>query len=125
MLVATDCVCTVADTNFVCPFTAGSKPSWTAKLAGNQELLCSKIREEAGELCETLEQQEGQERAASEMADLLYHSMVLLNVQVYPIALLFCCSLRGPVLNGKQSTSSTMAVLCVTVSKGLACLCVW
>lgn len=80
----------VADTNFVCPFTAGSKPSWTAKLAGNQELLCSKIREEAGELCETLEQQEGQERAASEMADLLYHSMVLLNVQVHPIALLFC-----------------------------------
>ena len=77
-------------TQIVCPFTTGSKPSWTAKLAGNQELLCSKIREEAGELCETLERQEGQERAASEMADLLYHSMVLLNVQVPPIALLFC-----------------------------------
>ena len=60
----------------------GSKPSWTAKLAGNQELLCSKIREEAGELCQTLEQQEGKDRATSEMADLLYHSMVLLNVQV-------------------------------------------
>ena len=43
-----------------------------ARLAGNQELLCSKIREEAGELCETLERQEGQERATSEMADLLY-----------------------------------------------------
>lgn len=63
----------------------GSKPSWTAKLAGNQELLCSKIKEEAGELCETLERQEGQERAASEMADLLYHSMVLLNVQAVPV----------------------------------------
>lgn len=63
----------------------GSKPSWTAKLAGNQELLCSKIREEAGELCETLERQEGQERAVSEMADLLYHSMVLLNVQAVPV----------------------------------------
>lgn len=62
--------------------TAGSKPSWTAKLANNQELLCSKIREEAGELCQTLEAQEGEDRAASEMADLLYHSMVLLNVQV-------------------------------------------
>lgn len=61
---------------------AGSKPSWTAKLASNQQLLCSKIREEAGELCQTLEEQEGEERAASEMADLLYHSMVLLNVQV-------------------------------------------
>ena len=60
----------VAGTKF-CPFTAGSKP-WIAKLAGNQELLCSKIREEAGELCETLERQEGQERATSEMADLLY-----------------------------------------------------
>lgn len=39
------------------------------------------MREEAGELCETLEADEGKERAASEMADLLYHSMVLLNVQ--------------------------------------------
>lgn len=39
------------------------------------------MREEAGELCETLEQSEGAERAASEMADLLYHSMVLLNLQ--------------------------------------------
>ncbi|KAL3162363.1 hypothetical protein ABBQ32_010044 [Trebouxia sp. C0010 RCD-2024] len=64
---------------------AGSKPSWTAKLAGNQGLLCSKIREEAGELCETLEGKEGQERAACEMADLLYHSMVLLHVQDVPI----------------------------------------
>jgi phosphoribosyl-ATP pyrophosphohydrolase len=40
------------------------------------------VREEAGELCQTLEANEGKERAASEMADLLYHSMVLLNVQV-------------------------------------------
>ena len=40
------------------------------------------MREEAGELCQTLEQDEGQERAASEMADLLYHSMVLLKAQV-------------------------------------------
>jgi phosphoribosyl-ATP pyrophosphohydrolase len=40
------------------------------------------VREEAGELCQTLEANEGKERAASEMADLLYHSMVLLNCQV-------------------------------------------
>ena len=40
------------------------------------------MREEAGELCQTLEQDEGQDRAASEMADLLYHAMVLLNSQV-------------------------------------------
>ncbi|KAG2438933.1 hypothetical protein HYH02_010727 [Chlamydomonas schloesseri] len=59
----------------------GSKPSWTARLLGNPELLCKKIREEAGELCQTLEANEGRERAASEMADLLYHSMVLCNLQ--------------------------------------------
>lgn len=61
------------------------KPSWTAKLLSNPELLCKKVREEAGELCQTLEANEGQERAASEMADLLYHAMVLLNVQGVPM----------------------------------------
>lgn len=57
------------------------KPSWTSKLLSNPELLCKKIREEAGELCQTLEEKEGKERAASEAADLLYHAMVLLNLQ--------------------------------------------
>jgi len=60
---------------------AEEKPSWTSKLLKNPELLCKKIREEAGELCQTLEAGEGRERAASEAADLLYHAMVLLNVQ--------------------------------------------
>lgn len=59
----------------------GDKPSWTAKLLSDPQLLCRKVREEAGELCQSLEQQEGRERSASEMADLLYHAMVLLNVQ--------------------------------------------
>ena len=40
-------------------------------------------------MCQTLEQNEGRQQAASEMADLLYHSMVLLSVQVswprYPV----------------------------------------
>jgi hypothetical protein len=45
---------------------------------------CLQVREEAGELCQTWEADEGKERAASEMADLLYHAMVLLNVQVRP-----------------------------------------
>ncbi|CAM6081993.1 unnamed protein product [Calypogeia fissa] len=58
-----------------------AKPSWTKKLVGNPELLCSKIREEADELCRTVEESEGRERTISEMADLLYHSMVLLAVQ--------------------------------------------
>ena len=68
---------------------AGGKPSWTAKLLRDPELLCKKVREEAGELCQTLEESEGSERAASEAADLLYHSLVLLNLQV---ALLPSCS---------------------------------
>lgn len=59
----------------------GDKPSWTARLIADPELLCKKVREEAGELCQTWEAHEGSERAASEAADLLYHAMVLLNVQ--------------------------------------------
>ena len=61
---------------------AGGKPSWTAKLLNNPELLCKKVREEAGELCQTLDEDEGPERAASEAGDLLYHALVLLNLQV-------------------------------------------
>lgn len=57
------------------------RPSWTVKLLNNPELCCKKIREEAGELCQTWEESEGKERAASEAADLFYHAMVLLNVQ--------------------------------------------
>ena len=37
----------------------GAKPSWTRRLLEDPELLCSKIREEAGELCETYEKDEG------------------------------------------------------------------
>jgi phosphoribosyl-ATP pyrophosphohydrolase/phosphoribosyl-AMP cyclohydrolase len=62
----------------------GAKPSWTARLLADPALLCRKVREEAGELCQTLEQNEGAERAASEAADLLYHAMVLLNAQGVP-----------------------------------------
>ena len=40
----------------------GAKPSWTRRLLEDPELLCSKIREEAGELCETYEKDEGKER---------------------------------------------------------------
>lgn len=55
-----------------------SKPSWTKRLLLDNKLLCSKIREEANELCQTLEENEDPSRTASEMADVLYHSMVLL-----------------------------------------------
>lgn len=39
----------------------------------------SLLREEADELCRTLEENEEVSRTASEMADVLYHSMVLLS----------------------------------------------
>ncbi|CAN6692472.1 unnamed protein product [Malus baccata var. baccata] len=54
------------------------KPSWTRRLLSDEKLLCSKIREEADELCRTLEENEDRLRAASEMADVLYHGMALL-----------------------------------------------
>lgn len=40
--------------------------------------ICS---EEANELCRTLEEDEDESRTASEMADVLYHAMVLLAVK--------------------------------------------
>ncbi|KAF7815728.1 histidine biosynthesis bifunctional protein hisIE, chloroplastic [Senna tora] len=55
------------------------QPSWTKRLLLDNRLLCAKIREEADELCQTLENDESKSRAASEMADVLYHAMVLLS----------------------------------------------
>lgn len=57
------------------------KPSWTKRLLQDNHLLCSKIREEADELCRTLEENEDKSRTASEMADVLYHTMVLLALK--------------------------------------------
>lgn len=57
------------------------KPSWTKRLLLDSNLLCSKIREEADELCRTLEENEDNSRTASEMADVLYHAMVLLALK--------------------------------------------
>ena len=59
----------------------GASRSWTRRLLSDHALLCSKLREEAGELCETLEKGEGRARCASEAADLLYHATVLLQAQ--------------------------------------------
>ncbi|KAL6850453.1 hypothetical protein ACP4OV_021080 [Aristida adscensionis] len=62
--------------------TEGSgKPSWTKKLLLDNQLLCSKIREEANELVQTLLENEDKSRTASEMADVMYHAMVLLTVK--------------------------------------------
>lgn len=41
----------------------------------------STCREEANELCQTLENNEDKTRTASEMADVLYHAMVLLALK--------------------------------------------
>ncbi|KAL4620738.1 hypothetical protein ACB092_06G177300 [Castanea dentata] len=57
------------------------KPSWTKRLLLDNHLLCSKIREEADELCRTLEENEDKSRTTSEMADVLYHAMVLLALR--------------------------------------------
>lgn len=57
------------------------KPSWTKRLLLDDKLLCAKIREEADELCQTLEEGEDKLRTASEMADVLYHAMVLLALK--------------------------------------------
>jgi phosphoribosyl-ATP pyrophosphohydrolase/phosphoribosyl-AMP cyclohydrolase len=44
-------------------------------------VLFSHSREEADELCRTLEENEDKSRTASEMGDVLYHSMVLLALK--------------------------------------------
>ncbi|KAJ4975927.1 hypothetical protein NE237_001033 [Protea cynaroides] len=61
--------------------TENGKPSWTKRLLCDKKLLCSKIREEADELCRTLEENEDRSRSAAEMADVLYHAMVLLSAK--------------------------------------------
>ena len=63
------------------PPAAEEKPSWTRRLLSDPALLCAKVREEAGELCSTLERGEGAHRAACEAADVLYHATVLLHAQ--------------------------------------------
>ena len=64
------------------------------------------VREEAGELCETLENGEGKQRAASEAADLLYHAMVLLNAQVRAPCLVSVYA-RGQKLEALGETSNS------------------
>ncbi|KAB1998410.1 hypothetical protein ES319_D12G087100v1 [Gossypium barbadense] len=55
------------------------KPSWTKRLLLDENLLCSKIREEADELCRMLEEKKDSSCIASKMADVIYHAMVLLR----------------------------------------------
>jgi phosphoribosyl-ATP pyrophosphohydrolase/phosphoribosyl-AMP cyclohydrolase len=52
-----------------------SKKSWTKKLLNNKELMLSKIREEADEVCVAINE-ESDEQVIYESADLLYHTLV-------------------------------------------------
>jgi len=49
--------------------------SWTKKLLNDKELMLSKIREEANEVCEAIDK-ESDEQVIYESADLLYHTLV-------------------------------------------------
>jgi phosphoribosyl-ATP pyrophosphohydrolase/phosphoribosyl-AMP cyclohydrolase len=49
--------------------------SWTKKLLDDKDLMLSKIREEADEVCVAIEK-ESDEQVIYESADLLYHTLV-------------------------------------------------
>ena len=55
--------------------SSGDEKSWTKRLLDNQELLLSKIREEADELCVAIKE-ESDAQVIYEAADLLYHALV-------------------------------------------------
>jgi len=52
-----------------------AKKSWTKKLLNDKELMLSKIREEADEVCVAINE-ESDEQVIYESADLLYHTLV-------------------------------------------------
>ena len=52
-----------------------TKKSWTKKLLNDKELMLSKIREEADEVCVAIDE-ESDEQVIYESADLLYHTVV-------------------------------------------------
>ena len=52
-----------------------SKKSWTKKLLNDKELMLSKIKEEADEVCVAIDK-ESDEQVIYEAADLLYHTLV-------------------------------------------------
>ena len=52
-----------------------AKKSWTKKLLDNRDLMLSKIKEEADEVCVAIES-ESDEQVIYESADLLYHTLV-------------------------------------------------
>jgi len=55
--------------------STSTKKSWTKKLLNDKELMLSKIREEADEVCVAIDE-ESDEQVIYESADLLYHTLV-------------------------------------------------
>jgi len=55
--------------------STSSEKSWTKKLLNDKELMLSKIREEADEVCVAINE-ESDEQVIYEAADLLYHTLV-------------------------------------------------
>jgi len=55
--------------------TNSDEKSWTKKLLNDKELMLSKIREEANEVCVAIDK-ESDEQVIYESADLLYHTLV-------------------------------------------------
>ena len=55
--------------------STSTEKSWTKKLLNNKELMLSKIREEADEVCVAINE-ESDEQVIYESADLLYHTLV-------------------------------------------------
>jgi len=77
--VDTDAIYSVVDTLFHTILERKNAPkeskSWTKKLLDDKELMLSKIREEADEVCVAIER-ESDEQVIYESADLLYHTLV-------------------------------------------------
>jgi len=55
--------------------STSTEKSWTKKLLNDKELMLSKIREEADEVCVAIDE-ESDEQVIYESADLLYHTLV-------------------------------------------------
>ena len=61
--------------------SAPTPDSYTGKLLADQNLLFTKISEEAAEVLKAVRKAEGNQRLAEETADLFYHTLVLLAEQ--------------------------------------------
>ena len=81
--VDTDAIYSVVDTLYHTILerkNSTAEKSWTKKLLNDKELLLSKIKEEADELCVAIAQ-ESDKQVIYESADLLYHTLVGLGLR--------------------------------------------